>query len=55
MEYFVQVMARLMDQTGASREDIQTLVQAEAATLQHPTARDAIMPACLELLNQSGL
>ena len=54
-EYFVRSIAQLMDETGANREQVQSLVQSEARTLEDPAELDTIMPACLQLLDQSGL
>lgn len=54
-EYFVRVTARLMDDTGASRETIAALAAREAASLENDAAVAGAMPACLPLLGAAGL
>lgn len=54
-EYFVRSMAKVMDETGATREQIQELVQREARELENPDNLGAVMPACLAMLDASGL
>lgn len=55
-EFFVRGAARIMDQTGASREEIAALVAAQSAELRaNPEQIDAMMPACLLLLEASGI
>lgn len=54
-EYFVRVLARLIDDTGASRETLAGMAAREAPALQEPAAVAAAMPACLALLDASGV
>ena len=54
-EFFVRSMAKLMDETGATREQVQELVQREARELENPDKLEAVMPACLAMLDASGL
>lgn len=53
-EYFVRVTARLMDDTGASRETISALAMRHVPALTDPAAVAAAMPGCLPLLEASG-
>lgn len=54
-EYFVRVLARLSDDTGATRETLAAMAAREAAAMQAPAAVAAAMPACLTLLDASGV
>lgn len=55
-EFFVRSAARIMDETGANRDAIAALVSAQSAELRaKPEQIDAIMPACLLLLDASGI
>ena len=54
-EYFVRVTAKLMDDTGASREALSALAMREAPALGEPRALAAAMPGCLALLDAAGL
>lgn len=54
-EYFVRVTAKLMDETGASREALAALATREVAPLQAEGAMTGAMAACLPLLEASGL
>lgn len=54
-EYFVRVFARLMDDIGASREQLTALAGAETSTLGDDAAVVAAMPACLALLDAAGV
>lgn len=55
-EFFVRTMAQLMEQTGANRDAIAQLVMREAESLKgDPQAIDQLMPACLLMLEASGL
>ncbi|MCA0909845.1 hypothetical protein [Qipengyuania gaetbuli] len=56
LEFFVRSTARLMDETGADREAMRSLVMAEGAALgSDPASLHAVMPACLLMLDASGL
>ena len=52
-EYFVRVAARVMDETGATREQLQALMLGEATAIraEGPTSLSALMPPCLMLLD----
>ena len=54
-EFFVRSMAKLMDDTGIAREGIALRGQKEAQTLMQDGQLDAVMPACLLMLEASGL
>ena len=55
-EFFVRTTARLMDETGADRETVMALVMREHAALgETPGQVDDVMPACLLMLDASGL
>lgn len=54
-EYFVRVMAQIMDQTGLDRDSVSRLASYEAQQLLDQGQIDAIMPQCLALLEQSGV
>ena len=53
-EYFVRVVARLMDDTKASRETLSAMAMRHVSTLSDPRATSAAMPECLPLLDASG-
>ena len=54
-EFFVRALAQLMDETGATREGLLAFVAPEAAALREPGRLEAAMPACLLLLDASGV
>ncbi|WFL78317.1 hypothetical protein P7228_04430 [Altererythrobacter arenosus] len=54
-EFFVRALAGLMDETGLDREGIGRLVSAEAQKLWDKDEIDDVMPACLVMLESSGL
>ena len=54
-EYFVRVTARLMEDTGATRDTISAIAAQEVPALQAEGVLDAARPACLSLLAASGL
>jgi hypothetical protein len=53
-EYFVRVTARLMDDTGASRDTLAAMAMRQVPALSDPAALGAAMPGCLPLLEASG-
>ena len=53
-EFFVRTTARIMDETGATREQIEELIRREIDNLS-PEALNETMPACLLMLEASGL
>lgn len=54
-EFFVRSLARLMDETGLDRDGISALVSAEAQRLWDNGEVDQVMPACLLMLEGSGV
>lgn len=54
-EFFVVALAGIMDERGISRETIARLVRAEAVRLNDAKEVDAVMPACLLMLQTSGI
>ncbi|ABC64365.1 hypothetical protein [Erythrobacter litoralis] len=54
-EFFVVSSARIMDETGRSRGQVAQVLQTEARSLREEGALEATMPACLLLLDTSGL
>lgn len=54
-EYFVRSMAQVMDDTGMTREQVSALVGAKAQQLWDDGEVEDAMPACLLLLDASGL
>ena len=54
-EFFVISAARIMDETRRSRSDVAQLLEAEARKLRAEGQLEATMPACLLLLDASGL
>ena len=56
-EFFVRTMARLMDEHGLTREQANKLALATTSEMmaETPQDRERMMPACLLLLEASGL
>lgn len=54
-EFFVRALAQLMDATGLDRGGISQLVSAEAQGLWDRGEVDKVMPACLVMLDASGV
>lgn len=55
-EFFVRTTAQLMETTGAGREAVGMMVIREVKALtDDPAAVGAVMPACLLMLDASGL
>ena len=54
-EFFVRSMAKLMDDTGLSRDEVSQLASAEAQRLLDEDQVDGVMPACLLMLEASGV
>lgn len=55
-EFFVRTTARLMDDLAADRETVTALVKRENIDLlETPGRLDEVMPACLLMLDASGL
>lgn len=54
-EFFVRSTAKVMEETGMTREQIAAALEAEARDLAKPRRLQEVMPACLLLLDASGL
>ena len=54
-EFFVRSLAQLMDDTGMSREALMQAAAPQLADLQEGERLQQVMPACLLMLNASGL
>ncbi|MFA9200779.1 MAG: hypothetical protein ACEQR8_06265 [Cypionkella sp.] len=54
-EFFVRSSARIMDETGWSRDLVAFRLAEEAKALREPAALAAAMPPCLLLLDAAGL
>lgn len=54
-EFFVRTLAKLMDDTGMDRDQVSALASAEAQRLLDEKQVDAVMPACLLMLETSGV
>jgi hypothetical protein len=54
-EFMVQASAKIMDETGWSRDLVAIKAREQAAALATPAALDAAMTPCLLLLDASGL
>ncbi len=54
-EFFVRALAQLMDDTGMDRAAISAAVGAEARELTAPDETGKVMPACLMMLEASGV
>lgn len=54
-EFFVRTSARVMDDTGMDRAAVAAALRTEAQSLSDKDEVDQIMPACLLLLQASGI
>jgi hypothetical protein len=54
-EFFVRFSAQLMDDTGMTRDAVAALLTAEAQALGSREELRQVMPACLLLLDTSGV
>lgn len=54
-EFFVRSLAGLMDDTGLNRDGVSQLVSAEAQRLWDADEVNKVMPACLLMLETSGV
>ncbi|HEU4820026.1 MAG TPA: hypothetical protein VFS87_02570 [Qipengyuania sp.] len=54
-EYFVRVFVKLMDDMGASRDQLVAMAERETSALKGDAAVAAAMPACLPLLDAAGV
>lgn len=53
-EFFVRSLAKLMDDSGLDREQVSALASKEAQRLLDENQVDAVMPACLSLLETAS-
>ena len=54
-EFFVRALAQVMDQTGYDREGLARAAGVEAQQIQESGELDNMMPACLVMLENSGM
>jgi|TARA_R100000049_G_C1915116_1_gene61577 hypothetical protein len=54
-EFFVRTGAQLMDEAGMTREAVEARLRTQAGAILEEGSLDEIMPACLMLLDASGL
>ena len=54
-EFFVQVMAQLMDDTGMSHDQVAALVREQAKGLADKPTLTRAMPGCIALMGESGV
>ncbi|MEO1969338.1 MAG: hypothetical protein ABGW87_11565 [Sphingomonadaceae bacterium] len=54
-EFFVRVMAQLMDDTGMTHDDIAALVREQSKALADKSVVSRAMPGCVELMDKSGV
>ncbi|RGP39695.1 hypothetical protein BPTFM16_02652 [Altererythrobacter insulae] len=54
-EFFVRSLAKIMDATGLSRDQVAELTQAEAQRLIDNDTLEDVMPGCLLMLDASGV
>ncbi|GAA0756735.1 hypothetical protein FHS52_000300 [Erythromicrobium ramosum] len=54
-EFFVRVLAQVMDRTGLDRDGISRLISAEAQALWDSQETEKVIPSCLVLLESSGI
>lgn len=54
-EFFVRVLANIMDETGIDREAAADLAEKEARRLLDEGQIEQVMPACMLMLEASGL
>ena len=54
-EFFVRSLAKLIDDTGLTRDEVSKLASDEAQRLLDENQIDAVMPGCLLMLEASGV
>ena len=54
-EFFVRALAKIIDDTGLSREQVSQMAEAEAQRLIDEDQLDEVMPGCLLMLDASGV
>ena len=54
-EFFVRSLAKIIDDTGLTRDQVSQLAEAEAQRLIDENQLDSVMPGCLLMLDASGV
>ena len=54
-EFFVRALAKIIDDTGMTREQVSQMAEAEAQRLIDESLLDSVMPGCLLMLEASGV
>lgn len=54
-EFFVRASAKVMEETGISRVELRARLSDTAAMLKDDDKLKAVMPACLQMLDESGI
>lgn len=54
-EFFVRSLARIIDDTGMTREQVSQMAEAEAQRLIDNNLLDSVRPGCLLMLDASGV
>lgn len=54
-EFFVRSLAKIIDDTGLTREQLSQIAEAEAQRLIDENLLDSVMPGCLLMLETSGV
>ena len=54
-EFFVRSLAKIIDDTGMTREQVSQMAKAEAQRLIDNNLLDNVMPGCLLMLDASGV
>lgn len=54
-EFFVRALAKIIDDTGMTREQVSQMAEAEAQRLIDENLLDSVMPGCLLMLEASGV
>jgi len=54
-EFFVRALAKIIDDTGLTRDQVAQLAEAKAQRLIDENLLDSVMPGCLLMLETSGV
>ncbi len=54
-EFFVRSLAKIIDDTGMTREQVSQMAEAEAQRLIDNNLLNSVMPGCLLMLDASGV
>ena len=54
-EFFVRSLAKIIDDTGMTREQVSQMAEAEAQRLIDQNLLESVMPGCLLMLDASGV